>query len=110
MKFADRINGVTLRNTALVALLYVGVAAVVPRLALDLAPALLLAIALLFGYTPNERVVRHFAERRRKRLSRRRGVRRIAPVISHESVSGFVARIVAHALAMRPPPAAAVLH
>lgn len=80
-------------------------------MAFDLFPALLLALVLLFGYTPGERVVQHFAECRRRRIvARSRAVKRIAlPAVEHV-FSQLIQRLVAFALAMRPPPAPALQH
>ncbi|MGB0873505.1 MAG: hypothetical protein ACPGYP_10290 [Solirubrobacterales bacterium] len=105
MSFPQRLTRTSLRNVGAALALYLAIALFAPKMAFDLAPALLLALVLLFGYTPGERVVQHFAERRRRRIAgRSRAVKRIAlPTVDHV-FSQLIQRLIAFALAMRPPP------
>jgi hypothetical protein len=76
-------------------------AATLPGVALLLAPALLLFVVLLLGFTPGERLLermraRHFT-RRRDRAPRALAVRHVVIVRRMRSLA-------TSALAMRPPP------
>lgn len=76
------------------------------RAAVELAPAVLLAVAVYLGYRPGEKLIERIHEARRRRLTRR-PARIFTPRVTPARDFSFIHRIAASDLAMRPPPVAA---
>lgn len=75
-----------------------------PGLALSIAPAFVLAAALIVGMFPGEALIDRMRERRATPVKRRR--RTLAPRIRAAACVRPVGHSLAFALAMRPPPGA----
>lgn len=109
VRLSTRLTRSRLRSLVFLLGLFALLAVAVSRLALELVPALLLAIIALFDFTPAATVARLIAERRYKRLSARRAFKRVLLPLRPIVMTLLVLRVSASALAMRPPPAPAQL-
>lgn len=75
--------------------------------ALTLAPAVAMLVLLVHGIAPGERLI----ERLRRRYARRRPRAVLSPCVPRRPiVVRRAGRLIAAALAMRPPPVAALSH
>lgn len=108
VRLSTRLTRSRLGSLAVLLALFALLALAATRLALEIAPALLLAIIALFDFSPGETVARIFAERRYRKLVARRAAKRVLLPLTPVVMPLLVLRLASLALAMRPPPASAL--
>lgn len=98
-----RLTRERIRSIATMSVIYAVVCLLASRLAVELVPAVLLAVVSLLDFQPAHALVERLARRRRNQAHRRPARRSPVPRSSVRSIP-LLERLAAFALAMRPPP------